>query len=106
MAKRKSKAEGETAEQTVLAPTTQGETRVSLHDSLQSSPVLEGAVERILSTIDCEGLSKELAVKLAEQLLSKIRVDDFVTSLLSEHADELTTLMKRRLMEKLLMLRG
>jgi hypothetical protein len=103
MAKRKSKTEGETAEQTVLAPTTQGETQVGLHGSLQSSPVLEGAVERILSTLDCDGLSQELTTKLAEQLLSKVRVDDIVTSLISEHADELTALMKRRLMEKLLM---
>jgi hypothetical protein len=99
MAKRKSKSEGETAEQTEA----QGETQVSLHGSLQSSPVLEGAVERILSTIDCDGLSQELTTKLAEQLLSKVRVDDIVTSLISEHADELTALMKRRLMEKLLM---
>jgi len=99
MAKRKSKSEGETAEQTEA----QGETQVNLHGSLQSSPVLEGAVERILSTIDCDGLSQELTTKLAEQLLSKVRVDDIVTSLLSEHADELTALMKRRLMEKLLM---
>jgi hypothetical protein len=101
MAKRKSKTEGESVERTEA----QGETRVSLHGSLQSSPALEGAVERILSTLDCDGLSKDLTTKLAEQLLSKVKVDDLVTSLLSEHADELTALMKRRLMEKLL-LRG
>lgn len=68
----------------------------------QSNPVLEAAVDRILSTLDCDGLAKELTTKLANELLSKVSVTDLVTSFFSENADELTVLMKKRLMERLL----
>ena len=64
--------------------------------------MLEAAVERVLGTVNCDGLSQELTTKLAEQLLGRVRVDALVASLLGDHADELTALLTRRLMERLL----
>ena len=64
--------------------------------------MLEAAVERVLGAVNCDGLSQELTSKLADQLLSRVRVDSLVASLLSDHADEMTALLTKRLMERLL----
>ena len=64
--------------------------------------MLEAAVQRVLGTVNCDGLSQELTSKLADQLLSKVRVDSLVESLLSDHADEMTALLTKRLTERLL----
>jgi len=68
----------------------------------QSSPMLEAVVERVLGTVNCDGLSQELTSKLADELLGRVRVDSLVASLLSDHADEMTALLTRRLTERLL----
>ena len=72
--------------------------------AVQSGPMLEAVVERVLSTLNCDGLSKELSAKLAERLLGRVEVDALVDSLLGDHADELTSLLTRRLTERLLQL--
>ena len=64
--------------------------------------MLEAAVERVLGTLNCDGLSQELTSKQAEELLSRVRVDSLVESLLNDHADEMTALLTRRLTERLL----
>ena len=104
-----------TTTQTLLAPKPSGASRANdapteaaLSASPQpeprncTSPVLEAAVERVLSTVDHDGLSEELTSKLADQLLGRVRVDTLVTTILGNHEDEVAGLLSKRLLERIL----
>ena len=67
-----------------------------------SEVLLDTIVTKVISTLDVGGLSQELTTKLAEQMLSRVRVDALVTTLLEGQADALTARLTERLISRLL----
>ena len=70
------------------------------HDGVER--VLDVVVTRVISTLDVDGLSKELTTKLAERLLGSVKVDALVGQILDAHTETLTTRLTDRLTAELL----
>ena len=83
----------ENARQTVLSSHTPRDHSQRMQDTI---------VERVLETLNVEGLSQELTTKLAEQMLSSVRVDALVTTLLEGQTEALTARLTDRLIARLL----
>jgi len=67
-----------------------------------SEALLDAVVARVLSTLDVGGLSQELTTKLADQMLSRVRVDALVSTLLEGQTEALTARLTERLIARLL----
>ena len=72
------------------------------HEAQGVERVLDAVVTRVISTLDVDGLSKDLTNKLAERLLGSVKVDALVSQILDAHTDALTTRLTDRLTAELL----
>ena len=70
------------------------------HDGVEQ--VLDAVVTRVISTLDVDGLSKELTSQLAERLLGSVKVDALVGQILDIHTDALAARLTDRLTAELL----
>jgi len=71
-------------------------------ETLGSEVLLDAVVARVMSTLDVGGFSQELTTKLAEQMLSRVRVDALVSTLLEGQTEALTARLTERLIARLL----
>ena len=72
------------------------------HEAQGAERVLDAVVTRVISTLDVDGLSKELTNKLADQLLGRVKVDALVSQILDAQAEALMSRLTDRLTAKLL----
>ena len=92
----------ETARQPVESARPAGNSTGGRPESSGSEVLLDAVVASVISTLDVGGVSQELTTKLAEQILSHIRVDALVTTLLEGQSEALTARLTERLIARLL----
>ena len=64
--------------------------------------ILDAVVARVLSTLNVDGLARELTTKLAEEMLGQVRVDALVTRILEGQTEALTSRLTERLIAQIL----